>query len=133
VLGWRRAARTTLPFLSETAGGKAEAGEVAGGTVGCVAKATRRGRVEAGLERDLIERHDIGAAERSALRAQARAVDLGEAGRDSDAVTRANACYLELRQAAGLTSAGTQPVDAIDSLMAELMRPGAGAFDRPNT
>jgi len=93
----------------------------------------RRGRVESGLERDLMERRDIKAAERSALRAQARAVDIAEGAHDSDAVTKANACYLDLRQAAGLTSAGTQPVDAVDQLLADIMRPGTGASDLPNT
>lgn len=93
----------------------------------------RRGRVEGGLERELADRRDIGAAERSALRAQARAVDVAERAHDSDAVTRANACYLDLRTAAGLSSAGARPVDVGEQLLAEIMRPGAGSFDTPNT
>ena len=90
----------------------------------------RRGRVEAGLERELIERRDIGPAERSALRAQARAVDRGA---DTDEITRANACYLDLRKAAGLTSGNNQPVDAFDAFLAGLGRPGAGDSDTPHT
>ena len=82
---------------------------------------------------DLSARREIPASERAALRAQARAVDVAEAKRDSDAVSRANAVYLELREAAGLTSGGVHPVDTVDQLLAELMRPGAGAGDMPNT
>ena len=93
----------------------------------------RVGRVEVALGHELATRHDIGRAERAALRAQARAVDLGEAARDSDAVSRANAVYLELRTAAGLSCGGARPVDAVDELLAELMRPAAGAGDVPNT
>jgi hypothetical protein len=94
--------------------------------------------VEAGLERDLMERRDIGPAERAALRAQARAIDAAErfAPLSMDAVdslTKANAVYLQLRQAAGLSSAGAAPVDAVDQLLAEILRPGAGAGDVPNT
>jgi hypothetical protein len=85
------------------------------------------------LEHDLADRHDIRHAERSALRAQARAVDIAEANRDSDAVSRASAVYLELRAAAGLTAGGNQPVDVADALLAELLRPGTGASDVPNT
>lgn len=93
----------------------------------------RRGRVENGLERELIERRDIGPAERSALRAQARAIDVADAAHDSDAVTRASAVYLDLRTAAGLTSAGARPVDVGEQLLADIMRPGPGSFDAPNT
>ena len=84
------------------------------------------------MEIELRERHDIARAERSALRAQARAVDIGEANRDGDAVSRANSVYLELRRAAGLTAGGNQPVDVGDALLAELLRPAAGARDTPN-
>jgi hypothetical protein len=88
------------------------------------------GRVEAGLEVDLLERLDIKRGERSALRAQARAVDLAEAAADPDMVTRANDGYLRLREAAGLTAGGAKPVDAFDAMLAELGRAGAGASDR---
>jgi hypothetical protein len=98
-----------------------------------VADRRRRGRVEVGLEHELVDRRDIGATERAALRAQARAVDVAEANRDSDAVSRANAVYLELREAAGLTSGGSKPVDAMDQLLGELMRSAAGGGDTPNT
>jgi hypothetical protein len=96
-------------------------------------KTGRVGRVETGLERDFLTRRDIGPAERSALRAQARAVDVAELAHDADAVSRANAVYLDLRKAAGLSSGGVQPVDAFDALLAELARPGAGASDVPNS
>lgn len=95
--------------------------------------ADKRGRVEKALERDLMNPTDIPPAEKAALRAQARAVDVAERLADVDAVTKANAVYLELRKAAGLTADGTQPVDAFEQLLRELARPGAGAGDIPNT
>jgi hypothetical protein len=98
-----------------------------------VSEPQRLGRIENGLGRDLATRHDIPAAERAALRAQARAVDVAEAARDSDAVSRANAVYLDLRRAAGLSADGSKPGDAIDVLVAELLRPGPGVSDIPNT
>jgi hypothetical protein len=87
----------------------------------------KRGRAEAALEQELIERRDIGSTERAALRVQAHALDLAEALADPDVVSRASDCYLHLRAAAGLTSGGSKPVDAFDALLAELARPGAGA------
>jgi len=89
----------------------------------------RRGRVETALEGELLERRDIGKTERAALRAQARAVDVAEASRDPDVVTRANDGYLRLRVAAGLTSGGSKPVDAFDALLADIARAGAGDRD----
>jgi len=89
----------------------------------------RRGRVETGLERDLHERSDIPAAERSALRAQAHAVDIAEANRDSDAIARANAVYLTLRDAAGLSAGGAKPVDSIDALLASILDADTGGSD----
>jgi hypothetical protein len=85
-----------------------------------------RGRVESGLNQDLRIRPDIGTTERAALRAQARAVDGAEHKADTDAVTRANAVYLQLRQAAGLSAGGTKAVDAWDSLMADVLRATPG-------
>jgi hypothetical protein len=85
------------------------------------------------LERELAERREVGPAERTALRAQARAVDVAEAARDTDGVTRANAVYLDLRRAARLTGDGNAPTDTFAELLAELSRPGAGASDVPNT
>jgi len=84
------------------------------------------GRVEAGLEADLLERADIKRGERAALRAGARAVDVAEAQPDPDLVVRANDGYLRLRVAAGLTAGGAKPVDAFDQLLADLGRAGAG-------
>jgi hypothetical protein len=66
-------------------------------------------------------------AERAALRAQARAVDVAEQERDPEAVSKANAVYLDLRQAAGLSAGNAKPVDAIDELLADILRPA------PNT
>lgn len=102
----------------------------------CVAGAgavvPKTGRVEAGLERELFARRDIGPAERAALRAQARAVDKAEGGEDTGAVSRANAVYLDLREAAGLSAAGTKPADDFERLMAEAMRPTPGNRDTAN-
>jgi hypothetical protein len=97
------------------------------------AKTPRVGRVEAGLERELPTRHDIGAAERSALRAQAAAVDMATAFGDPEAVSRANAVYLDLRTAAGLSAAGAKPTDDFESLMARAMRPTPGDSDTADT
>jgi hypothetical protein len=83
--------------------------------------------VEVGLEKDLLERRDIGPAQRAALRAQAHAVDLAEAARDPDLLSTAGRVYLDLLTAAGLSAGGTKPVDAFDALLAELGRAGAGA------
>jgi hypothetical protein len=92
----------------------------------------KRGRVEIGLEKDLLERRDIGPAQRAALRAQAHAVDLAEAARDPDLLSTAGRVYLELLAAAGLSAAGARPVDAFDDILARLARPSAGARDVPN-
>lgn len=89
------------------------------------------GRVEAALNAALGERHDIRAAERAALRAQARAVDTAEAAGAVELVTAANKVYLELREAAGLTAAGTKPADAFDDVLRALASP-AGASDLPD-
>jgi hypothetical protein len=87
------------------------------------------GRIEAGLEVDLLDRGDIKRGERAALRAGARAVDIAEALSDPDLVVRANDGYLRLRVAAGLTAGGSKPVDAFDALLADLARAGPGAGD----
>src|SRR5215831_2176501 len=89
----------------------------------------RVGRVEAALNRELADRHDIGHAERAALRAQAAAVDLGESRHDPDAVTRANVAFLSLREAAGLSASGAKPVDDFERLLASAMRPTPGTRD----
>lgn len=95
--------------------------------------ADKVGRVERGLGEDLRGRHNILAAERSAFRAQARAIDVAEANRDPDAVSRANAVYLSLRTAAGLSAAGQRQGDAWDAVLAEAMRPTPGSSDKTNT
>ena len=93
----------------------------------------RTGRVENGLERELATRHDIGPAERAALRAQARAVDTAEGMVDEpDAVSRASAVYLDLRTAAGLSAAGAKPADDFERLLAEAMRPTPGNSNAAN-
>jgi hypothetical protein len=76
-----------------------------------------------------MERHDLSHTERGALRAQARAIDRAELERDPDAVTRANAVYLTMREAAGLSASGAKPADPITDLLAEMARAGAGASD----
>ena len=91
------------------------------------------GRCESALARTFLERPDIGQAERTALRIQAHAVDVAEVALDPDAISRANATYLALRQAAGLT-AGVGPAhDSFGDLLAELGRPTADTGDKPNT
>ena len=82
------------------------------------------GRVEAGLDADLLERADIKKGERAALRAGAHGVDVAEALSDPDLITKANDGYLRLRIAAGLTAGGAKPVDAFDELLAQLAAPG---------
>jgi hypothetical protein len=97
--------------------------------------ARARGRIEQALENELggLGRDQIGAAERAALRAQARAVDIAEALVDPHLVTEANRGYLELRTAAGLSAAvALKPTDAFETLLADLARPGAGASDSPH-
>ena len=90
----------------------------------------KRGRVERALEADLLDHREVSPAERAALRAQARAVDVAEARADPDQVSRANVAYLDLRQAAGLTVGGqTKPVDGFDAFMAGLMGAGTGGSD----
>jgi hypothetical protein len=98
-----------------------------------VSERRKVGRVESGLERDLATRHDIGPSERSALRAQAHGVDMAETAGDSDALSRASAVYLTLREAAGLSAAGSKPVDSIDAFMAELARATPGTRDAADT
>jgi hypothetical protein len=92
----------------------------------------RKGRVESALDRDLLGHDQIGAAERAALRAQARAVDMGEAADDGYLLTTANRVYLELRSAAGLTAGSAPPADAFGDLLAELAKPTAGVRDTPD-
>jgi hypothetical protein len=94
-----------------------------------MASHAKRGRVEAGLDRELATRHDIGPAERGALRAQARAVDMAEAAAEPDSVSKSNAVYLDLRTAAGLSAAGAKPADDFEQLLARAMRPTAGDSD----
>jgi hypothetical protein len=90
------------------------------------------GRVEAGLERDLLQRRDIGQAMRGLLRAQARAVDVAEAQASPEAVSVADRVYLDSLTSAGLTPAGARPVDAVDAFLAGLLRPTPGAGDAPD-
>jgi hypothetical protein len=78
------------------------------------------------LDRDLGDRDDLGYAERAALRAQARAVDVAESLADPELVSQANRVYLELRTAAGLTAAGAPATDTFAELLAELNRPSGG-------
>jgi hypothetical protein len=98
--------------------------------VSAPSRVPRRRRVESALDHDLEDHSEIGPAERAALRAQARALDLAEALADPAAVSTANKVYLELREAAGLTLAGARPAETpFDELLRELTRPGAGAGD----
>jgi hypothetical protein len=91
------------------------------------------GRAEASLERELLDRRDIGPAMRGQLRAQSRAVDVAEARNDPDGVSTANRVYLDSLNTAGLTPQGAKPVDAVDAFLAGLMRASPGAGDTPNS
>ena len=82
------------------------------------------GRCEAALEHSLRDRPDIATATRTALRAQAHAVDLAEAQLDVVLITQAMGGYLDLLQANGLTSDQPEPVDAFEKLLADLGRAG---------
>jgi hypothetical protein len=88
--------------------------------------AERRWRVELGLDRDFKDRPDISPAERVALRAQARAVDLAEQASDYLGVSTANRVYLDLRQAAGLCAGAGPVADSFTELLAELNRAEPG-------
>jgi hypothetical protein len=79
--------------------------------------------VELGLSKDLQDRPDIGSAERVALRAQARALDVAEQLRDPDLVSRASDVYLRVRQAAGLCAGAAPVVDSFSELMGQLGMP----------
>jgi hypothetical protein len=83
----------------------------------------RLGRAEAAVNAELVERHDIRAAERAALRVMAHGVDIAEASADPDVIARANDVYLKLRQAAGLSSGGAKPADAFDEILRALASP----------
>jgi hypothetical protein len=98
-----------------------------------VANKPRIGRVETGLAKELATRHDIGPAERVALRAQARAVDTAEGQADAYAVTSASAVYLTLREAAGLSASGAKPADDFEQLLARALRPTPGDSDTAHT
>jgi hypothetical protein len=89
----------------------------------------RKGRVERALDRNLAVIHELTAAQRAALRAQAHAVDIAEASRDSDAVSRANAVYLPALQAAGLSSNAASSGDIWDQLLADITRPSTSRRD----
>jgi hypothetical protein len=94
----------------------------------------RHGRVEIGLDNELVTRPEIRSAARAALRSQAHAVDLAEAARDVMALTDANRVYLAMRHAEGLAPPAPKiEGDSWDQLVAELGRPGAGASDTADT
>ena len=93
----------------------------------------RPARVEAALDHALLEHRDIGPAERAALRAQARAVDRGEAHDDPREVSEANRVYLELRARAGLVAAPVAAADPFERLLADMGGAAADAFQPPNT
>jgi hypothetical protein len=84
------------------------------------------------LEHNLMDRPDIGRAARSALRAQAHALDLAEAVLDVALITTVNAGYLDLLQANGLTSDQPEPVDAFEKLLADLGRAAASPSNSPD-
>jgi hypothetical protein len=91
----------------------------------------RPGRVEAALDQALLEHRNIEVAERAALRAQARAVDMGEAHADPREVSEANRVYLELRSRAGLVAAPAAAADPFEQLLADMGGSGAGSFQPP--
>ena len=94
----------------------------------------RLGRVEKGLNDDLRKRPDIGPAMRAQLRAQARAVDIGEANKNPGEVTDASRIYHEILKSAGLTPRHDERIiDPVKQFLAGLGGPGPGAFDTAPT
>jgi hypothetical protein len=94
--------------------------------------ATKVGRVESGLSQDLMDRPDIGQAARAQLRSQARAVDVAEAARDVELVTKANAVYLTSLAANGLVVGSPPVTDSFAEFLSELSKPAADMGDVPN-
>ncbi len=93
----------------------------------------RRGRAEAGLERNLAEARHVPAAARSALRVLAHGLDMAEAAGDPDLIATAGNAYFHALAANGLTVVEAKPADVFDQLLAELGRAGAGAGDTAPT
>jgi hypothetical protein len=81
------------------------------------------------LDANLLERKDILAAARSALRALAHGLDLAETSGDPDLIATAGRAYFDALTTNGLTTSGSRPVDAFDQLMADISRAGSGASD----
>ena len=92
----------------------------------------KKGRAEQALEHSLADRPDINPAARTALRAQAHALDLAEAALDPEQITVVNGGYLPLLRANGLTSDQPEPVDAFEKLLADLGRAASSPSNTPN-
>ena len=84
------------------------------------------------MDKALLEHRNIGPAERAALRAQARAVDVGESHDDPREVSESNRVYLELRTRAGLVVAPAAAADPFEQLLADLGGSTARAFQPPD-
>ena len=81
--------------------------------------------IRATQDAELRAAGSVGPSERSALRAQAHAVDLAEAAGDPRDISVASEVYLALRRAAGLTgAAGEREQDEFAALVASLSAPG---------
>jgi hypothetical protein len=88
----------------------------------------RKGRVEVGLDNQLVEARQVPAAARAGLRALARGLDVAEASADPDLIATIGRAYFDALKANGLTAAEVRPADAFDQLLADISRasPGAG-------
>jgi hypothetical protein len=95
------------------------------------ARRARVGRVEHALNDELGDRTDVTVGERAMLRAQARAVDVGEALADPDLVSKATHGYLEVRTAVGLTGRAPAVDDTFGLLLRELSEPRVGDPAQP--
>jgi hypothetical protein len=95
--------------------------------------ATKIGRIERGLNRELaaVPGEGIGAGGRAHLRAMARALDVAEAGADTDASAKVGRVYLEVRRAYGLAGGEVKPLDPFAAFVAGLSAPSLG--DTANT
>ena len=96
-----------------------------------MSEAVRKGRAEAGLDRSLVERRDIPAAARAALRVLARGLDKAETLGDPELIATAGRAYFDALEANLLTATEAKPTDAFEQLLADISRPGAGALDSP--
>jgi hypothetical protein len=93
----------------------------------------RKGRAEVGLDNALVERRDIGAASRAALRVLAHGVDLAEAARDPEQIATIGRVYVDALERHRLTPTEVREGDAFERLLADLGRATPGASNPADT